>query len=55
MVEAFESFGGKFWHGSVNVFLGLVPFEGDTTILLSFPVDGTFVVGFYCVVDVEGV
>ena len=33
----------------------LVPFEGDTTIFLSFPVDGTFVVGFYCVDDVEGV
>ena len=53
MVEAFEFFGNKAWHGSVNVFFGVVHVEGDTAILLSFPVDGTYVVVFYCADEVE--
>ena len=55
MVNPFESFGDEAFHVSVNVFLGVVPAECDTAILLSFPVDGTFVAGFYCVDEVEGV
>ena len=54
MVKAFESFGGEYWHVSVNVFIEVVPVEGDTKIFIFFLVDGTFVVGLYCINEVEG-
>ena len=55
MAKAFEPFGDESWHESFNVFLRVVPDEVDTSILISFPVNGTFLVGFYCVNGVEDV
>ena len=45
VVEFLEGILHVAWHGDVKVFFGIVPGEGEATILCSFPINLTLVCG----------